>query len=160
MNNEFEVAVEEAARLYGVSTTDVLRPGRREPMSTARQLVLYVIRKRGASSLPEIAKVFDVTHATVIHSVRQVETRLQTDAELRTSCEKLVKAYDEKVKSEPLSLRGSELLNLQYGSGGCVLRVLGDHDAVRLKVMTSEKEVVLEILPALKEKEGELNEMA
>ena len=150
MNNELEVAVEEAARLYGVSTAEVLKPARREPMSTAKQLVLYVIRKRGTSSLPEIAEAFDVTHATVIHAVRQVEMRLSKDEGLRTACEKLIKTLEENVRSGLVMSNHRELLNLRQGADGYVLRVLGDPDVIRLKVTTSEKEVVLEILTVSK----------
>ena len=148
MNNELIVAVEEAARLYGVSIVDFFKPERRDPMHTAQQLAMYVIRKKGTCSLPEIAKAFDVTYATVVHNVRQIEMRLSMDAELRTACGKLFKAFEEKVKHEPFATKGRELLHLQHGSGGCALRVLGDPDSVRLKVMVSEKEIVLEVLPA------------
>ena len=148
MNNELVVAVEEAARLYGVSIVDFFKPECRDPMHTAQQLAMYVIRKKGTCSLPEIAKAFDVTHATVIHDVRQIEMRLSTDAELRTVCEKLIKVFEGTVKRDPLAAKGRELLNLQHGLGGCALRVLGDPDSVRLKVMTSEKEILLEVLPA------------
>ena len=148
MNNELIVASEETARLYGVSIVDFFKPERRDPMHTAQQLAMYVIRKKGTCSLPEIAKAFDVTHATVVHSVRQIEMRLSPDAELMTACEKLIKVFEEKVKRDPLAAKDWELLNLQHGLGGCALRVLGDPDSVRLKVMTSEKEILLEVLPA------------
>ena len=148
MNNELVVAVEETAKLYGVSVVDLLKPERRDPMHTAQQLAIYVVRKKGTCSLPEIAKAFDVTHATVIHNVRQIEMRLSTDTELRTLCEKLITVFERKVNSEPLATKDRELLNLRYGREGCVLRVLGNPDAVRLKVMTGEKEIVLEVLLA------------
>lgn len=148
MNNELIVAVEGAARVCGVSVADFFKPECRDPMHTAQQLAMYVIRKKGTCSLPEIAKAFDVTHATVVHNVRQIEMRLSTDAELMTACEKLIKVFEEKVRRDPLVAKGRELLNLQHGLGGCALRVLGDPDIVRLKVMTSEKEIILEVLPA------------
>lgn len=150
MNNELVVAVEEAAKLYGVSIVDFFKLERRDPMHTAQQLVMYVIRKKGTCSLPEIAKTFGVTHATVIHIVRQIEMRLQMDPELRASCEKLIKAFEEKMKLGRLVAKDRELLNFRQGSGGLALRVLGDPEAVRLKVSTGEKEIVLEILPASK----------
>ena len=155
MNNELVVAVEEAARLYGASTVDFFKPERRDPMHTAQQLAMYVIRKKGTCSLPEIAKAFDVTHVTVVHNVRQIEMRLSTDEELRTACEKLIKVFEEKVRWDPLVAKGRELLNLQHGLGGCALRVLGDPDIVRLKVMASEKEIVLEVLPTAETNGGD-----
>lgn len=105
MNNELAVAVEEAAKLYGVSIVDFFKLERRDPMHTAQQLVMYVIRKKGTCSLPEIANAFDVTHATVIHNVRQIEMRLSMDAELRTACGKLFKAFEGRMKSKPLSAK-------------------------------------------------------
>ncbi len=63
----------------------MLSPERPQSIVTPRQLAMYISRKFTTKSLPEIAKMFDKTHATILHGVRSIERRLDTEPELKAS---------------------------------------------------------------------------
>ena len=47
------------------------------------QMAMYIARKFTTKSLPEIAKQFDKTHATILHGVKTITKRLDVEPELR-----------------------------------------------------------------------------
>ncbi len=73
------------AKKYNVTITQILSPERTQSIVTPRQLSMYIARKFTTKSLPEIAKLFDKTHATIIHGVRNIEKRLDVEEELKAT---------------------------------------------------------------------------
>ena len=73
------------ARRYSITMEQMLSPERPQSIVTPRQLAMYISRKFTTKSLPEIAKMFDKTHATILHGVRSIEKRLDTEPELKAS---------------------------------------------------------------------------
>ena len=73
------------ARRYSVTMEQMLSPERPQSVVTPRQLAMYVARKFTPKSLPEIAEKFNKTHATILHGVRNIEKRLDTEPELKAS---------------------------------------------------------------------------
>jgi len=71
------------AKKYNVSITQILSSERTQSIVTPRQMAMYIARKFTTKSLPEIAKLFDKTHATIIHGVRNIEKRLDVEDELK-----------------------------------------------------------------------------
>jgi chromosomal replication initiator protein len=61
---------------YGVSMNQILSSERTQSIVTPRQLAMYIARKYTTKSLPEIAKKFDKTHATILHGVKSIEKGL------------------------------------------------------------------------------------
>ena len=74
---------------FGVTMAQLLSPERTQSLVTPRQLAMYISRKYTAKSLPEIAKMFDKSHATILHGVKTITKRLETEAELRLTLEEL-----------------------------------------------------------------------
>ena len=84
---EIQTAV---AKKYNVSMAQILSPERTQSIVTPRQLSMYIARKFTMKSLPEIAKMFDKTHATIIHGVRNIEKRLDVESDLKITLEEIL----------------------------------------------------------------------
>lgn len=77
-------------RKYGVTLSQILSPERTQSIVTPRQLAMYISRKFTTRSLPEIAKQFEKSHATIIHGVKNITNRLDVDPELKASLEEIL----------------------------------------------------------------------
>ncbi len=77
-------------RKYGVTQSQILSPERTQSIVTPRQLAMYISRKFTTRSLPEIAKQFEKSHATIIHGVKNITNRLDVDPELKASLEEIL----------------------------------------------------------------------
>ena len=75
---------------YGVTLSQILSPERTQSIVTPRQLAMYISRKFTTRSLPEIAKEFDKSHATILHGVKNISKRLDVEPELKESLEELL----------------------------------------------------------------------
>ena len=85
--NQKKVTLDEiqktVAAKYYITIDQMLSPERTASIVTPRQLAMYIARKFTTKSLPEIAKKFQKTHATIIHGVKAIATRLDVEPELR-----------------------------------------------------------------------------
>ena len=75
---------------YGVTLSQILSPERTQSIVTPRKLAMYISRKFTTRSLPEIAKEFDKSHATILHGVKNISKRLDVEPELKQSLEELL----------------------------------------------------------------------
>jgi chromosomal replication initiator protein len=76
------------ARQFNVSINDLSGKRRTQNIALARQVAMYLCRKHTARSFPEIGALFGGRdHSTVIHAIKAVGERLQSDAELKTRIE-------------------------------------------------------------------------
>ena len=73
------------AKKFSVNIAQILSSERTQSIVTPRQLAMYIARKFTTKSLPEIAKLFDKTHATIIHGVKNIEKRLDVEADLKAT---------------------------------------------------------------------------
>ena len=87
---EIQTAV---AKKYNVSIAQILSPERTQSIVTPRQLSMYIARKFTTRSLPEIAKFFDKTHATIIHGVRNIEKRLDVEDDLKATLAEILSEF-------------------------------------------------------------------
>ena len=71
------------AAKYYITIDQMLSPERTASIVTPRQLAMYIARKFTTKSLPEIAKKFQKTHATIIHGVKAIATRLDVEPDLK-----------------------------------------------------------------------------
>jgi len=78
------------AKRYAVTITQILSAERTQSIVTPRQLAMYISRKFTTKSLPEIAKMFDKTHATIIHGVRNIEKRMDVEPDLKQTLEQIL----------------------------------------------------------------------
>jgi len=84
---EIQTAV---AAAYSVTLSQILSADRTASIVTPRQLAMYITRKFTNKSLPEIAKKFEKTHATILHGVKTISKRLDVEKELKETLEKIV----------------------------------------------------------------------
>ena len=92
-----KVSIEEiqnaVAKKYYVTLAQMLSSERTASVVTPRQLAMYIARKFTTKSLPEIAKQFDKTHATIIHGVKSISRRLDVEPELRDSLVSIISEF-------------------------------------------------------------------
>jgi len=91
---EIQTAV---AKKYNVSIAQILSSERTQSIVTPRQLSMYIARKFTTKSLPEIAKFFDKTHATIIHGVRNIEKRLDVEEDLKSTLAEILSEFGYKL---------------------------------------------------------------
>jgi len=84
---EIQTAV---ANAYSVTLSQILSSDRTASIVTPRQLAMYITRKFTSKSLPEIAKKFEKTHATILHGVKTISKRLDVEDELKKMLETIV----------------------------------------------------------------------
>lgn len=84
---EIQTAV---AAAYSVTLSQILSSDRTASIVTPRQLAMYITRKFTSKSLPEIAKKFEKTHATILHGVKTITKRLDVEQELKDNLEKII----------------------------------------------------------------------
>lgn len=94
---EIQTAV---AKKYNVSITQILSAERTQSIVTPRQLSMYIARKFTTKSLPEIAKLFDKTHATIIHGVRNIEKRLDVESDLKVTLSEILSEFGYKLSDK------------------------------------------------------------
>lgn len=67
---------------FDLRITDMSSKRRPRSIAMPRQVAMALCRKLTRSSLPEIAKSFDKTHATVVHACKLVKVIMETDHDL------------------------------------------------------------------------------
>ena len=77
-----EVIIEETAKYYSIDPKAILGSSRTKDIVLARQVSIYLIRSITNLSLPEIGKVFNQHHTTVMHSLDKVEKMMKENREL------------------------------------------------------------------------------
>ena len=92
--------IEAVARCYDTSVSDILSPSRDYKIITARHVAIYLARSRLTMSLPEIAKAFNRTHATVVFAEMKVTERMAKDDVFRSEVEQLRRQIELAEQSE------------------------------------------------------------
>jgi chromosomal replication initiator protein len=70
---------------FQVSVPDLLGPRRPKQIAMARMVAMYLARTMTQDSLPGIGRAFNRDHATVVHAVSAITSRMDTDESLRTA---------------------------------------------------------------------------
>jgi chromosomal replication initiator protein len=76
---------------YGISREEIVSPKRNKEIAAARHVTVHLIRDITDMSLPNIGKIFDRDHATIMASLKAVEKRLKTEPELQTELAEIKK---------------------------------------------------------------------
>lgn len=79
------------AEHFGLTMNDMSSKSRPRSVAEPRQIAMYLCRKLTRSSLPDIAKAFDKTHATVVHACKTIQDRMQVQEDLKESVRELVR---------------------------------------------------------------------
>ena len=114
--------------VYNMTLDDMLRRRNHRSLSEPRQLAMYLAVRVTKLSLPQIAKVFERDHTTVIHARDQVARRLRYDKDLHLTATTLLahlggatvaataahfSGYRPTPKMQPEHLYGPPRLNVQ-----------------------------------------------
>jgi chromosomal replication initiator protein len=80
---EPEEIIRMTAEAYDLPVEDLLGPSRKQPLATARQIAMYLIREHTSLSLPKIGARFgDRDHTTVLHAVDRVKGKMKSDQDV------------------------------------------------------------------------------
>ena len=88
LNNEvkkdvsFDDIQKTVADFYNIRVSDMSSKDRSRSLAAPRQVAMFLCRKLTRASLPEIAKSFGKTHATILHGCRTVQDRTQLEPDL------------------------------------------------------------------------------
>ncbi len=78
------------AKHFNVSINDLSGKRRTQNIALARQVAMYLCRKHTARSFPEIGALFGGRdHSTVIHAIKAVGEKIQTDSSLKSRVESI-----------------------------------------------------------------------
>ncbi len=88
------------AKKYDVTLTQILSPERTQSIVTPRQIAMYIARKYTTKSLPEIAKKFEKTHATILHGVKNITKRLDVESDLKAMLAEILSEFGYKLSDK------------------------------------------------------------
>ena len=92
---------QQVAERFGISRAELVGSSRAATPLRARQVAIYLTRELTDLSLPQIGRLYGGRdHSTVLNSLRRLEARLATDAELSTRVEELRGAIHSPVPGE------------------------------------------------------------
>ena len=77
-----ETIINETSRYFQVSADDIKGQSRQKNITTARHITAYLIRNLTNLSLPGIGSFLNRDHATVLASIRKIETQIKSDKKL------------------------------------------------------------------------------
>ena len=83
--------LDKAAKKYGVTVEDIKGAKRNKEIAHARHVSIYMIRKLTDRSLPQIGKILQRDHTTILNSLKTIEKRRANvmDVYEAVSCEEI-----------------------------------------------------------------------
>ncbi len=87
--------VETVSKKYGISTDDIYGRKRNKPVSNARNISIFIIRKITNLSLTSIAQIFERDHTTIMSAVKSIEGETQTNPLLEIEIQEMIKEITE-----------------------------------------------------------------
>ena len=76
---------------YNIKKEEIIGSRRTKEVAAARHIAIYLVRTVTEMSLPNIGKIFNRDHSTVMSSVETVEKRLRNDALLNVEIHDMIK---------------------------------------------------------------------
>ncbi len=87
-----ERVISEVARTFSVSEEDIRSSKRSAPVSTARQISMYIVREITQMPYTEIGKEFNGRdHATIVYALQKVESIINKDKQQKEIIEDIIK---------------------------------------------------------------------
>lgn len=87
--------VETVSKKYGISTDDIYGRKRNKPVSNARNISIFIIRKTTNLSLTSIAQIFERDHTTIMSAVKSIEGETETNPLLEIEIQEMIKEITE-----------------------------------------------------------------
>ncbi len=79
---------------YGIRLEEIVSRSRKQTIVRPRQMAMYLSRRYTDQPLTAIGKNFNRYHATVLHSIHEIEKRLKSDSALSSQVEFFQKKFD------------------------------------------------------------------
>ena len=80
---------------YGVKKEDIIGMRRTKELATVRHIAIYLVRTITEMSLPNIGKIFNRNHSTVLSSIESAEKKLRNDPILEIEINEMIKEVTE-----------------------------------------------------------------
>ena len=93
--SKFISSVNNEARIIMLSAEQLSGKSRVKEIANARHIAIYLIRNITEMSLPNIGKLFNRDHATVMSSIDNVESRIGSSATFEAEINELIKEIKE-----------------------------------------------------------------
>ncbi|MDR2647131.1 MAG: chromosomal replication initiator protein DnaA, partial [Oscillospiraceae bacterium] len=90
-----ERVIEETARNYQLTISELRSKRRSAEISRARQVAMYVISQTTGLPTKAIGNEFDRDHSTVVYALREIREALAYDSSLRKAVQEITKAAQE-----------------------------------------------------------------
>ena len=87
--------IETVSKKYGIAVDEIYGRKRTKPISNARNVSVYIIRKITSLSLNEIADLFNRDHTTIMSSIRSVEAEIAQNPLLEIEITEMIKEITE-----------------------------------------------------------------
>ncbi len=85
------------ARKFNVDLSQINSKERTQSLVTPRQVAMFISRKYTANSLEEIGAAFEKKHATILHGVKTIQQRLETERDLKETVEQILAEFGVKL---------------------------------------------------------------
>lgn len=86
-----EFIIDVISEHFSVPVDDILSPKRDKYIVVPRQIAMYLTRRYTNMSTIDLEKVFNRDHATILHGISVVETKLKNNEELKKTVENITK---------------------------------------------------------------------
>ena len=91
-----EEIIKAVCSTYDVTYADILTTNRTQPLSTARQVAMFLARKLTGKSLPTVADEFKRNHTTILHGTQAIQKRIDVEPELKKTIEMITEQLGRK----------------------------------------------------------------
>ena len=91
-----EEIIKAVCSTYDVTYADILTTNRTQPLSTARQVAMFLARKLTGKSLPMVADEFKRNHTTILHGTQAIQKRIDVEPELKKTIEMITEQLGRK----------------------------------------------------------------
>ena len=81
------------AKKFNVSVENIVSENRTQSLVTPRQMAMFISRKLTTKSLQEIALIFKKSHATILHGVKTIKKRMDTEPELKNTLNEIISEF-------------------------------------------------------------------
>lgn len=91
-----EEIIKAVCSTYDVTYADILTTNRTQPLSTARQVAMFLARKLTGKSLPTVADEFKRNHTTILHGTQAIQKRIDVEPDLKKTIETITEQLGRK----------------------------------------------------------------
>jgi chromosomal replication initiator protein len=69
--------MEETAKYFGLTVSDLTSKSRSRPLTTARHVAMYLVRECTGMTLPKIGELFARDHTTALHGINKIDSSMR-----------------------------------------------------------------------------------